>query len=124
MRKILGGRLVQHLRGSQQPCRPQRSLLQPSKLHTWYPSSEEEPILLFLLHVNVTLDLVLFTAIGLVGGPGKVSGSGDRKNPIFGFVGDSSLRLALQMARPLSELAIQVNIPLSPFSKSAQKYGR
>lgn len=48
----------------------------------------------------VTLLRVLLTTTGLVGGPGYVSGSGDLKNPMFGFVGDSKRRLALQIARP------------------------
>ncbi len=88
---------------------------------TWYPSKEDDPILLFLLHVIVKLVRVLFTATGLVGGPGNVKGSGDLKNPIFGFVGDSSRKLAFQIARPFSELAIHVYTPLSFFSKSAEQ---
>ena len=56
----------------------------------------------------MTLESVLFTMWGLLGGPGKVEGSGALKKFMLGFVGSSNLRAPLHVALPLRDEATQV----------------
>jgi hypothetical protein len=67
----------------------------------------------------VTLESVLFTICGLLGGPGNVDGSGALKKLMLGLVGSSSLSAPLQVALPLRDDATQVYKPPSRFSRSA-----
>lgn len=68
----------------------------------------------------VTLESVLFTICGLLGGPGNVDGSGALKKLMFGLVGSSSRSAPLHVALPLREDATHVYIPPSRFSRSAK----
>ena len=61
------------------------------------------------------------TILGLVGGLGKVAGSGVLWNMMFGFLGSSTDKEADQEVSPLSELAVQVYKAVSSPTKSEKK---
>lgn len=72
----------------------------------------------------VAEESVLLTICGRLGAPGKVEASGARKKLMLGFVGDSNLNVADQVAFPLLDDATQVYCPLSDLSKSVIKLRR
>ena len=61
------------------------------------------------------------TILGLVGGLGKVAGSGVLWNMMLGFLGSSTDKEADQEVSPLSELAVQVYKAVSSPTKSEKK---
>lgn len=88
------------------------------KCYTWYPRSDEEPILLLRVHEIVKLLCEELITIGRLGDPGRVVASGERKKATLGLVGDSSLNVALQVALPLREDATHVYTPSSLLTRS------
>lgn len=66
------------------------------------------PVNVFLLHEIVIEVARRSTIFGLVGGFGKVAGSGVLWKMMFGFFGSSTESDADQDVSPLSELAVQV----------------
>ena len=64
------------------------------------------------------------TILGLVGGLGKVAGSGVLWNMMLGFLGSSTDKEADQEVSPLSELAVQVYSAVSSLTKSEKKLNK
>ena len=76
---------------------------------------------LWRLHDSVTEVDLRSTILGLVGGLGKVAGSGVLWNMMLGFLGSSTDKEADQEVSPLSELAVQVYSAVSSLTKSEKK---
>ena len=66
------------------------------------------PVRVFRRHEIVIEVARRSTILGLVGGLGKVAGSGVLWKMMFGFLGSSTESEADQEVSPLSELAVQV----------------
>ena len=64
-----------------------------------------QPIFGFSFQVIATEVVVMFRMVGLVGGPGKVDGSGVRWKTMDGLVGCSTIRAADHFVSPVSDEA-------------------
>ena len=79
------------------------------------------PVRVFRRHEIVIEVARRSTILGLVGGLGKVAGSGVLWKMMFGFLGSSTESDADQEVSPLSELAVQVYRAVSCGDRSVRK---